>query len=133
MFRTRTKLIVILAVFAFFTWVSATTKADSTRLDAATMKAALRTATPEEGCFIESVMKKVKKGILPADLVDSTFEWARKKPYKHRFQYFKQALVVRAAAIGITISPEMQVGGSSMDFSSIPDRNSRMQAGSTGS
>jgi hypothetical protein len=114
MFRTRTKLIVILAALVFFTWVAATTKADSTRLDAATMKAALRTDTAEEGCFIESVVKKVKKGILPADLVDSTFEWARKKPTRHRFQYFKQALIVRAAAIGITISPEERVGGSSM-------------------
>ena len=96
---------VILAAIAFFAWISATAKADSTRLDAATMKAALRTATAEEGCFIESVLSKVKKGILPADLVDSTFQWARKKTYKHRFQYFKQALIVRAAAIGVTINP----------------------------
>jgi hypothetical protein len=88
-----------------FTWISASAQAGSTRLDAATMKAALRTDTIEEGGFIDYVLDKVKKGTLPADLVDSTFQWARKKPYKHRFQYFKQALIVRAAAIGITINP----------------------------
>jgi hypothetical protein len=105
MFRTRTKLIVIVAVLAFLTWVSATTKADSTRLDAATMKAALRTTTIEEAGFIDGLLIMVNKGTLPPDLVDSTFQWARKKPYKHRFQYFKQAIIVRAAAIGITINP----------------------------
>ncbi len=104
MFRTRTKLVVMLAVLAF-TWISASVKADSSRLDAAVMKAALRTATAEEGGFIDDMLIKVNKGTLPADLVDSTFQWARKKPYKHRFQYFKQALIVRAAGIGITINP----------------------------
>ncbi len=105
MFRTRIKLIVILAVLAVFTWISASTQAGSTRLDADTMKAALRTNTTEEGGFIDNLIIRVNKGTLPADLVDSTFQWARKKPYKHRFQYFKQALIVRAAAIGITIKP----------------------------
>jgi hypothetical protein len=74
-------------------------------LDAATMKAALRTDAIEEGGFIDGILLRVSKGTLPADLVDSTFQWARKKPYKHRFQYFKQALIVRAAAIGIVIKP----------------------------
>ncbi len=87
-----------------FSWNLAMVKADSTRLDAATMKAALHTTTIEEGGFIDRVITMVNKGQLPADLVDSTFEWARKKPYKHRFQYFKQALIVRAASIGIRIS-----------------------------
>ena len=56
------------------------------------MKAALRTTTIEEGGFIDSVLVKVGKGQIPADLVDSTFQWARKKPYKHRFQYFKHGV-----------------------------------------
>ncbi|MGD0655794.1 MAG: hypothetical protein ABSA16_15760 [Thermoguttaceae bacterium] len=102
MFRTRTKLTVILALLAL-SWISATIMADTTRLDATTMKAALRTATIEEGGFIDYVLAKVNKGLLPADLVDGTFQWARKKPYKHRFQYFKQALIVRAAGIGVKI------------------------------
>ena len=102
MCRTRTLLIALLAMLAF-SLISTKLQADSTRLDAETMKAALRTTGIEEGGFIDYVLGLVNKGKLPADLVDSTFEWARKKPYKHRFQYFKQGLIVRAAGIGIKI------------------------------
>ena len=105
MFRTRTKPLLILTGLAFFTWISASTQADSTRLDAATMKAVLRIATTEDGGFFDNLIIRVNKGTLPADLVDSTFQWARKKPTRLRFQYFKQALIIRAAAIGITINP----------------------------
>ena len=74
-------------------------------LDAEKIKALLRTMTVEENGFVDRVLKMVSDGRLPSSLVDSTLQWARKKPYKHRFQYFKQALIVRAAAIGITIKP----------------------------
>ncbi len=76
--------------------------AQATRLSAATIKAALRTAAPEEGGFVDRVVNLTKEGVLPADLVDSTFQWARKKP-KHRFQFFKRGLTVRAAALGIAL------------------------------
>jgi hypothetical protein len=72
-------------------------------LDAETMKAALDTATPEENGFIDRVVELVEKGDLPASLVDSTFQWARKKP-RHKFQYFKRALILRARRIGIELS-----------------------------
>jgi hypothetical protein len=71
-------------------------------LDAATIKAALRTATPEEGCFVERIVAMTNAGRIPVELVDSTLQWARKKP-KHRFQFFKQALIVRAAKQGIEL------------------------------
>ncbi len=113
MFRTCTKIVLILAVLACFTWISASTQsastqpasilAGSTRLDAATMKAALHTTLIEEGGFIDDLLIKVNRGTLPADMVDSTFQWARKKPVRHRFQYFKQAMIVRAASIGIIL------------------------------
>jgi hypothetical protein len=102
MFRTRASLFVILALLAFGR-ISTTLAADTARLDAATMKAALRTTTAEENGFIDYVLTKVSKGLLPAALVDSTFQWARKKPYKHRFQYFKYGLLVRAEKLGIKI------------------------------
>lgn len=76
--------------------------ASATRLDAATIKAALRTTTVEEQGFVDRVVALTNEGTLPADLVDSTLQWARKKP-KHRFQYFKQALIVRAAKLGIDL------------------------------
>jgi hypothetical protein len=102
MSKTRTLFFVLLSLLAF-SWILATVQADSTRLNADTMKAALRTSTAEEAGFIDYVLNLVGKGTLPADMVDSTFQWARKKPYKHRFQYFKQGLIVRADNIGIHI------------------------------
>jgi hypothetical protein len=71
-------------------------------LDADTMKAALQAGTPEASKFIDHVVAMVNKGRLPLDLVESTFLWARKKP-RHKFFYFREALIRRAAAIGITI------------------------------
>jgi hypothetical protein len=102
MSKTCAKLSALLALLAFC-WMTSAIGAEKPRFDAATMKAALRTATVEEGGFVDYVLMKVDKGKLPPDLVDSTFQWARKKPTKHRFQYFKQGLIVRAGDIGIKI------------------------------
>jgi len=74
----------------------------SGRLDAATIKAALRTATAEENGFVDRVVALVDNGTLPRSLVESTLLWARTKP-RHRFQYFKRGLIERAARQGITI------------------------------
>jgi hypothetical protein len=76
--------------------------ADAPVLDADTMRTALHTTPQEEQGFIDRALVLVKNGTLPLSLVDSTFQWARKKP-KLRFQHFKQALIVRAADIGITL------------------------------
>jgi len=75
---------------------------EAIRLDAATIKAVLRTATIEEGGFVNRVVALVDQGKLPASLVDSTLQWARRKP-RHKFQFFKRALIERAARLGITI------------------------------
>ena len=45
----------------------------------------------------------VNDGELPAELFEGTLEWARKKP-RHKFQYFKHALILRAAQIGIDLT-----------------------------
>ena len=76
--------------------------ADDLALDPDQIKAALHTATDEEQGFIDRTVKMVTAGTLPRDLFTSCFIWARKKP-RHKFQYFKQALTARAAAIGITL------------------------------
>jgi hypothetical protein len=76
--------------------------AERSRFDAETMKAALRTVRIEEEGFIDDVLLMVDRGILPADLVDSTFQWARRKR-RHRFQYFKYGLIYRAERLGIKI------------------------------
>ena len=100
MFRRQFLSGLLLAPLALFS--SRTLLADQTIVDADTMKKILRPATPDDNAFIDRVVKKVSKGKLPADLVDSTFEWARKKG-KNRFQYFKQALILRAAQQGIVV------------------------------
>jgi hypothetical protein len=72
------------------------------RLDAKTMKAALKTATPEEDGFIDGVVDLVERGRLSRSLVVSTFVWARRKP-RWKFQYFRFGLIVRARWRGIRI------------------------------
>ncbi len=98
MFRARLRLLIILALLA----ATLVPTAEAEVLDAATMKAVLRAATPEQEAFIDYVILRVTKKTLPLDLVQSTFLWARKKPH-HRFYYFKQALIVRAAKQGIRL------------------------------
>ena len=66
------------------------------------IKAALHTATEEEGGFIDNAVSLVKAGTLPRDIFASTFLWARKKP-RRKFQYFKQALTLRAAEVGVQL------------------------------
>lgn len=72
------------------------------RLNAAQIKAGLRTATPEENGFVDRVVGLAQAGTLPPQLVESTFQWARKKP-KFQFQYFKRGVTLRAAKLGITL------------------------------
>ncbi len=72
-------------------------------LDAETMKVALHTSAAQENGFIERVIARVNAGTLPLDLVQSTFLWAKKKPAR-KFFYFKQGLIERAKAQGITVS-----------------------------
>lgn len=70
-------------------------------LDAQTMKAALRTETPEEQGYIDEVLRRVERGQLPRSLVEATFVWARQRP-EHRFQYFRRALRLQAARLGFS-------------------------------
>lgn len=76
--------------------------AGTTGLNAAEIKAGLRTATPEENGFVERVVALAQAGTLPPQLVESTFQWARKKP-NFRFQYFKRGIIIRAAQRGISL------------------------------
>jgi hypothetical protein len=74
--------------------------AKASTLDANTMKVALHTNTAEENGFIDRVLALVDRHVLPLDMVDSTFLWARKKPH-NKFQYFKRGLILRAQQQGI--------------------------------
>ncbi len=62
----------------------------------------LRARRPSEFAFIARVVEMVEDGKLPRDLVEGTFNWARKKkPYP--FPYFERGLKQRAAKIGIVV------------------------------
>jgi hypothetical protein len=76
--------------------------ADQPFLDAETLKKVLRPPTDDDAKWIDKIVNKVNKGKLPLDLVESTFLWSRKKG-KNRFEYFKHALILRAAQQGIVI------------------------------
>jgi hypothetical protein len=76
--------------------------AKASPLDAKAMKVALHTATPEEEGFIDKALALIDRGILPLDLVESTFLWAKKKP-RNKFQYFKYGLKLRAEREGIPL------------------------------
>jgi hypothetical protein len=71
-------------------------------LDPQVMKVVLHTSAAQDEGFIDYVVYRVDRGTLPLDLVQSTFLWARKKHTK-KFFYFKQGLILRAAAQGITL------------------------------
>ncbi len=71
-------------------------------LDPDQIKAALHTISDIEGGFVDRTVAMVQAGTLPRDLFASCFIWARKKP-RHQFQYFRKALTVRAAEIGIKL------------------------------
>jgi hypothetical protein len=62
----------------------------------------LQARTPAEQAFVDEVVTLVNSNALPLDLVQSTFLWARKKQ-RYKEEYFQNALIVRAAAAGITI------------------------------
>jgi hypothetical protein len=96
----RILLSLLLVVFLLVAVGSGT--AEASLPDADAMKAALRTATPEEDGFIERVLTLVKKKALPEDLVESTFIWAKKK-MNNKFQYFKRGLILRAGQQGISL------------------------------
>jgi hypothetical protein len=71
-------------------------------LDADQIKFALHTTSDIEEGFIDRTVAMVQAGTLPRDLFTSTFIWARKKS-RHQFQYFRRALTLRAAEIGIKL------------------------------
>lgn len=73
------------------------------RVDADTIRVGLRTADPKEEAYIIYVVALRDEGILSDRLVESTFQWARRKPHPRKFQYFKYALITQAADAGIRL------------------------------
>ncbi len=77
-------------------------QAATRKLDAATLKVALRVGRPQDKKFIDRVVAMMNAGELPRSIVQKCFLWARRKR-KHKFEYFKRALIFLAANKGITV------------------------------
>ncbi|MGO8690442.1 MAG: hypothetical protein ACLQLG_12540 [Thermoguttaceae bacterium] len=100
--RTFSFLVVLLVLaIAWSCWAHAT---PTTTFDPDQIKAVLHVGTPDDGHFVNWIVHRVNKGRFPADLFESTLLWAKKKPAHLRFQYFKRALIQRAAAVGIDLT-----------------------------
>ncbi len=101
---------------------------DRGRLDAEAMKTALRTDRVEEDDFITYVVRLTRLGILPRDTVEAAFLWARRKAV-HRFQYFREAVIHRAAEEGIRLTrrPTSTIVGQVTWASLIPANRVRVE------
>jgi len=94
-------LVIAFAVLSLSFWCAPARAAD--RLDPEQIKAALHTSSPEEEGFIDRAVAKTSNGTLPRSIFDSCYLWARQKP-RHKFQYFKRALILRAGEAGVKLS-----------------------------
>ncbi len=72
-------------------------------LSAAEITAGLRTANPDDEAYITYVVTLLNQERLSRKIVESTFQWARRKSHPRKFQYFKHGLITRAARIGIQL------------------------------
>jgi hypothetical protein len=66
------------------------------------LAAGLKCRRPSEFAFIKSVATKVETGVLPRNLVDSTYFWARRQP-PYPYVQFEFALKTRAKKMGISL------------------------------
>ena len=66
------------------------------------LAAGLKCRRPSEFAFVRSVALKVETGVLPKNLVDSTYFWARRQP-PYPYIQFEFALKTRAKRLGIIL------------------------------
>ncbi len=74
------------------------------------LRVGLKAFTPADFAYIDLIVLQVNQGVLPRDLVDSTFLWARRRVqgthpnYRQRpMVYFQPALAIRARKLGISL------------------------------
>ncbi len=68
-----------------------------------TLEKGLRARRPQEFQFIDNVVTLVQLKILPQQLVETTFLWARRQHARIPFPYFRRALQIRAARLGLFV------------------------------
>jgi hypothetical protein len=74
------------------------------------LRVGLKAYTPKDKAFLDRVVLLVDQGVLPRNLVDSTFLWARNHAVARKGRnplrpivYFEPALVLRARRLGISL------------------------------
>ena len=121
-----------LVSFAALVVLSTTVTQSGTQvaLDAATIKAGLRTTEIEEDGFVDRALRLVDEGKLPAATVQSTFMWARNKSV-HKFQHFRYGLLERAPSTAVR--QELAPGQAPAPPPPTPSLGQRVSRGSGGS
>lgn len=82
----------VVAPFVLLVCATTSARAVTSQLDVEKIKAALRTATPEEDGFVDRALGMVADGKLSAGLVQGMFVRARREQ-RHKFQQFKYGLL----------------------------------------
>ena len=72
-------------------------------LDVNKIKLSMKVTDLEDQGFIARAVIAVKSGQLPRSIFESTYRWALKRQ-TNRFQYFRRALILRAAKVGVSLS-----------------------------
>ena len=67
------------------------------------LKSGLRVQAPQDADFCDRVVRLVRDGDLPAQVVDSTYLWAVRRGKQYPFPAFKYALQAKAAKLGVRL------------------------------
>ncbi len=67
------------------------------------LKSGLRVQAPQDADFCDRVVRLVRDGDLPAQVVDSTYLWAVRRGKQYPFPAFKFALQAKAAKLGVRL------------------------------
>lgn len=89
---------------ALAAWVSQQAVGQEVATLQQTLRAGLKCRRPEEFDYIDTVAALVENGKLPRDLTLSIFDYARRKRPKFPYPWFRQAMDIKAAELGVTIS-----------------------------
>lgn len=81
--------------------VAGETKTEASLADRLTT--GLRVRRPEDVEFVERLAEQVRRGRLPAKLVDSTYLWAIRRRQTYPFPAFQRAITIQADRLGIEL------------------------------
>ncbi len=125
----RFPLCVVLLVVLSAGWAQ-TARAEAP-MDADLIKALLRAGTPQQRTFIDNVVAMTNAGLLPRDVVESSYYWAMRKPKRLRPEYFKHALLYRLDKANVQVDFSA-VNSAPVLIKPKPDPQNRKRTGGSG-